>query len=254
MIRIAAISDLHISDAVPISLARQFVDLHQRADLLVVAGDLTENGTLEEAELAAGIFRHVSIPMIGVLGNHDSRAIEKPGVLEALQSSGIDFLDGTTRVLDFGMPVGFAGLTGSGGGFSEGETAMIVPGSRTRERLIRTRASEAARLDSALQSLPTQVKVVVTHYSPTTSTLGREEAARYPYLGNSELGRVIDRHRVDLAIHGHVHHGNASGRTTGGTPVQNVALTVTNGITIHHLIPRAAPYDPSDPIFRKKPA
>jgi Icc-related predicted phosphoesterase len=54
-------------------------------------------------------------------------------------------------------------------------------------------------------------------------------------LGNSILGRVIDDHRVDLVIHGHAHLGNQYGQTPGGTPVRNVAVSVTGGPVIYEM-------------------
>lgn len=48
----------------------------------------------------------------------------------------------------------------------------------------------------------------------------------YPYLGSSRLAEVVDRHGADLIVHGHAHHGSLSGKTTGGIPVHNVAITL----------------------------
>jgi len=48
----------------------------------------------------------------------------------------------------------------------------------------------------------------------------------YPYLGSSRMAEVVDRHRADLVLHGHAHHGTLDGKTTAGVPVHNVALTL----------------------------
>jgi hypothetical protein len=37
---------------------------------------------------------------------------------------------------------------------------------------------------------------------------------------------VIDRHGADLVLHGHAHHGKLEGRTRGGVPVHNVAISL----------------------------
>jgi Icc-related predicted phosphoesterase len=63
-------------------------------------------------------------------------------------------------------------------------------------------------------------------------------------LGNCELGRVIDRHAVDLVLHGHAHLGNPVGTTVGGTPVRNVAQAVTGGLVVHE-VRRHPRVDPS---------
>ena len=41
---------------------------------------------------------------------------------------------------------------------------------------------------------------------------------------------MIDRHEVDLVIHGHAHRGNTHGRTPGGTVVRNTAKNVVREI------------------------
>ena len=89
-----------------------------------------------------------------------------------------------------------------------------------------------------LQGLRSDLTVVVTHFAPTTSTLGAEPIVKYPLLGNIELAKVIDRHDVDLVIHGHAHLGNTYGATAGGTPVRNVANKVTGGPIVHNLASR----------------
>ena len=67
---------------------------------------------------------------------------------------------------------------------------------------------------------------MVMHYAPTATTLGNEPLVKYWMLGNIELARVIDRHEVDLVLHGHAHRGSRDGTTPGGIPVRNVAAPV----------------------------
>jgi Icc-related predicted phosphoesterase len=141
-------------------------------------------------------------------------------------------------VLDRGYRIGFAGVGGSGGGFWPDEGPNTLPRRACQALAIRARR-EAARLDEALTGLHADTKVVVTHFAPTISTLGREPVVKYALLGNCELGRVIDRHDVELVLHGHAHLGNAFGRTAGGTLVRNVAVGVSDGLVVHDLTPRS---------------
>ncbi|HEY2115828.1 MAG TPA: metallophosphoesterase, partial [Candidatus Angelobacter sp.] len=46
------------------------------------------------------------------------------------------------------------------------------------------------------------------------------------FLGSSRLAEVIDRHQAVVAFHGHAHHGKPEGKTIGGVPVHNVALSL----------------------------
>jgi Icc-related predicted phosphoesterase len=57
-------------------------------------------------------------------------------------------------------------------------------------------------------------------------TVRGESEQIFPYLGSSRLAEVMDRHGAVLALHGHAHHGCADGKTTGGIPVHNVALSL----------------------------
>jgi Icc-related predicted phosphoesterase len=238
MFRIAAFGDLHLRGTVPTTLVREIKAIHQRADVLVVTGDITNGGRIVEVELAAELFRLVQLPIIAVLGNHDRRSLRMRAFKQTLALSGVTVLDGTTLVLDRGLRIGFAGVGGSGGGFWPDEGPDTLSRRACQALAVRARR-EAARLDAALGGLQADVKVVVTHFAPTSSTLGREPVVKYPLLGNSELGKVIDRHDVDLVLHGHAHLGNAIGRTAGGTLVRNVAVEVCGGIVVHELVPRA---------------
>jgi Icc-related predicted phosphoesterase len=238
MFRIAAIGDLHLRGNVSTSLVREIRAVHHRADVLVVTGDITNGGRIVQVELAAELFRLAQLPIIAVLGNHDRRSLRMRAFKRTLELSGVTVLDGTTLVLDGGHRIGFAGVGGSGGGFWPDEGPDTLSRRACQALAVRARR-EAARLDAALSSLHTDVKIVVTHFAPTSTTLGREPVVKYPLLGNSELGRVIDRHDVDLVLHGHAHLGNPIGRTAGGTLVRNVAVEIAGGIIVHELIPRA---------------
>lgn len=237
--RIAAIGDLHIWGPVPRGLLAEFAALGDRADVLVVTGDITNNGMLLQAERAAELLRLASIPIVAVMGNHDRRALHRASRYRAiLEDAGVTFLDGTTYALKNGSGrLGFAGVSGSGGGFWPDEGPDTL-GRRAVQKLAVRARRDAARLDLALQSLEADLRVVVTHVAPTTSTLGREPLFKYWLLGNCEFGRVIDRHEVDLVLHGHAHLGNLVGQTSKGVPVRNVAQSVAGGIVVHELNPR----------------
>jgi len=77
-----------------------------------------------------------------------------------------------------------------------------------------------------MAQLRTPKRVVVIHYSPIAATVQGESAEIFPFLGTSRLAEVIDRHGADLVLHGHAHHGKLEGKTSGGSPVYNVAITL----------------------------
>ncbi len=237
MVRIAAVGDLHIRAEAPVGMAEELSALRDRADVLVLAGDITDGGRIPEVEVAADLLRPVGLPIVAVLGNHDRRCLRRTAFRRILESAGVTLLDGEATVLDVGERLGFAGVGGYGGGFwpDEGPT---LPHHRAAQALAVRARREAVRLDHALSLLNVSRKIVVMHYAPTTSTLGKEPPLKYWMLGNIELAHVIDRHDVELVIHGHAHLGNTYGQTAGGTPVRNVATTVTGGLIVHELVAR----------------
>lgn len=234
--RIAAVGDLHVRSPQDLKSFSWIDGLANRADMLVVAGDLTENGRVIEAEAAAELMAAAPLPVVAVLGNHDLRTLRRTAFRHALERKGVEVLEGRGTVVELanGVRVGVAGTTGCGGGFwpLEGPDALHT---RTLKRLAVRARGESQALDRALSTLDADVRVAVTHFAPTTSTLGREPLAKYWMLGNCELGVVLDRLMPDLVIHGHAHLGNPRGVTPGGLPVLNVALPVVGGVHIESL-------------------
>src|SRR3954447_6134656 len=76
-IRIAATGDLHVRASTPSNAIAAIAQLKGRADLLIVVGDLTENGRLLEAETAAEALSAAGMPVVAVLGNHDLRSLRR---------------------------------------------------------------------------------------------------------------------------------------------------------------------------------
>ncbi len=238
-IRIGAIGDLHLHDAIPSQLLDELKTVDENVDLLIIAGDITEGGRLPEGELANALLGQLSTPKIAVLGNHDRRGPRRVAFRRLIESAGVILLDGDAVIheLPNGQKIGIAGVVGYGGGFWPEEKPEIRGSGISKAVGIRARR-EAARLEVALNSLALHdlnAVIVVLHYAPTTSTLGEEPPLKYWMLGNSLLGRVIDDHEVDLVIHGHAHLGNEFGQTPGGVPVRNVAAHVTGGPVIYEV-------------------
>src|SRR5262245_21583918 len=115
VVRVAAIGDLHLSRTAPAgSLQPVVAQVAERADVLVLCGDLTDYGLPEEARaFAREVSATVKIPMVGVLGNHDYESGQQDEVRKILADSGITILDGDTTEIH---GIGFAGVKGFAGG------------------------------------------------------------------------------------------------------------------------------------------
>lgn len=237
-VRVAALGDLHARPRSGGAPSLALPDLRDRADLLLVAGDITDTGLLSELEPAIASLAGVQTPVVAVLGNHDLRTLRRTAFRRTLQQAGIAVLDGDGVVVETaaGVRVGVAGVCGCGGGFWPASGPERFPSRAMKALALRTRR-ETARLDAALTALRADADVLLalTHFAPTASTLGREPLAKYWMLGNAELGEVIDRHPVALALHGHAHLGSPDGWTAGGVAVRNVALPVVGGVAIFEL-------------------
>ncbi len=245
-VRIAALGDLHIRTSVPGHLRDDLMTLNGQVDAVMIAGDITESGRIPEVEAASRVLSSVRAPMFGVLGNHDRRGLRRTAMRRGLEAAGLVLLDGDAVVheLPDGRRLGIAGVSGTGGGFllGTGDEEPLI-GNRIRQAVAVRARREAERLRRALAMLAGQqpdVTVVVTHFSPTLSTLGDEPPLKYWMLGNSLLGEIIDEASVDLVVHGHAHIGNIAGETPGGTPVRNVAMPVAGGIVMLDVGPEQA--------------
>jgi Icc-related predicted phosphoesterase len=231
MARIVATGDLHIRTGDPGPVAPRLRAAARGADVLLIAGDITDHGRIAEAERARELLIGIEVPILAVLGNHDLRSIRRLAFRQILERPGVTVLDGSSAVIttECGLRIGFVGVPGCGGGFWPAEDPEAIHARAWNALAVRQRR-EAAKLDAALCNLVADVRIVLMHFAPTPSTLGSEPGAKYWMLGNGELGRVIDRHHVDLVIHGHAHLGSKAGRTALGTPVRNVAFPVNKDV------------------------
>ncbi|GAC1431677.1 MAG: metallophosphoesterase [Terriglobales bacterium] len=219
--RIAATADLHFTPQKYTILKDQLNKVRDEADVLVLAGDLTNYGKPSEMEPLLNALVRLRIPIIAVLGNHDFESGQESELIRLMTAGGVKVLDGSAYERD---GVGFAGTKGFIGGFGRGVlTAFGEPEIKT---FVRASIDEALKLERAMSQLRTKKRVVVLHYAPIAATVEGEAPEIYPFLGTSRLAEVIDRHRADLVVHGHAHNGKPDGRTTAGVPVHNVAITL----------------------------
>jgi Icc-related predicted phosphoesterase len=225
MIRIAAVGDVHVDSDVLGRFRPALEELPDRADVLLVAGDLTRHGTVEEARCFATEFGGLGVPVVTVLGNHDHQSDQQSRIIDLLTASDITVLEGDATVLELhGKRLGIAGVKGFGGGFA-GACASNF-GEREMKDFVNTTEVIAERLQDALLSVEADALVALTHYAPVPDTLLGEPLEIYAFLGCYQLGRAIDAAPTTLALHGHAHHGSERGRTPGGVPVRNVAHPV----------------------------
>jgi len=222
--RIAATADIHFSPQSYDRIREPLAHVRDEADVLVIAGDLTNYGKPEEMHSLLNALVRLRIPIIAVLGNHDYESGQEQELIKLMSTEGIKVLDGSSYERD---GIGFAGTKGFLGGFGRG--VLTAFGEREVKAFVQAGLDETLKLERALSMLRTPKTVIVTHYAPIPDTVQGEPPEIWPYMGSSRFSEVIDRHQASIAFHGHAHHGKLAGKTTGGVQVYNVALSLLMG-------------------------
>ena len=225
-VRIAATADIHLGrDGDEQRWAEAFAGLRGRADLVLLAGDLTTRGEPEQGAMVAAAVQGLDVPVLAVLGNHDWHVDRRAELVAALREGGIDVLEREHRVLALnGTEVGIAGTKGFGGGFGGAHLADV--GEPVMRRVYAEAIAEADALGAGLRAIARcQFRIALLHYAPIEATLHGERAELWPFLGTDRLAAPLREHRPNLVLHGHAHAGTFAGRL-GDVPVYNVSVPV----------------------------
>jgi Icc-related predicted phosphoesterase len=225
LVRIAAAGDVHAREGMEDQLRASFGALRGRADLVLLAGDLTTCGDPKEARVLAEACSGLDLPILAVLGNHDWHLDRADEISAVLSDAGIVVLDrAATEIQAAGLRIGVVGAKGFVGGF---------PGSHLPDfgepalRMVYAEATaEVNGIARGLQEISTcEVRIVLLHYSPTEETLVGEPEGIWAFLGTDRMAAPIREHEPDLVLHGHAHVGTLEG-SIGQVPVYNVSIPV----------------------------
>jgi len=224
-LRVAATGDIHCRDSNREAVVESFAQLGDDVDLVLVAGDLTSHGRLDEAEILCEAAAATEAPVYAVLGNHDWHADEGEAILERLNDGGIHMLDRQAAVCEAaGVEVGIVGVKGFVGGFAPRHLPDF--GEASLRAVYHEATEEVEALDRGLHEVATcPVRIVLLHYAPIGETLEGEPREIWVFLGSDRLAAPILEHGPDLVLHGHAHAGSPDG-SIGETPVHNVSQPV----------------------------
>lgn len=213
MIKIIAVSDIHGAyESVQRILSKEL-----RFDVLIIAGDLTTNGSPREAEDALKLFHQFDKPIVSVAGNMD------PVTLEPTFESMSSYVDGRGIIID---EAGFFGVSGSP------FTPMNTP-HELSEETIKERAEDGWR-DVA----PARWKIFIPHAPPHNTTVDRLLSATH--VGSKAIRTFIEQHHPDVVVCGHIHEARGQD-TIGSSEIVNcgpaakgyyVVITIENQITV----------------------
>ena len=223
-IRVAAAGDIHAGSNERDRVLEAFRRVEEQADLILLAGDLTQHGQVDEVCVVADACRDL----------HDtgSRRARQPRL--AVRPAGRSLASarggGRRRARALAhdpagqrVSVGIAGVKGFVGGFGQQWANFGEP--LFREAYAET-TKDVDGLERGLAAIePCAVRIALLHYSPVEATLVGEPERLWLVLGADRLAGPIRQHRPQLVVHGHAHNGSFEGEIDG-VPVYNVAVHV----------------------------
>ena len=238
-IRVAAAGDIHAGTGDGDRVREAFARIEDQADLVLLAGDLTRHGQVDEICVVADACRGLAVPVVAVLGNHDWHSDRPADLVRALGEAGVVVLERTHTILPIaGASVGIVGVKGFVGGFGSQWANFGEP-------LFREAYAETTR---DVEGLETGLRAIDGAGSGSRSSTTRRAPTRWsasPSACGSSSARIglrgpIREHRPHLVLHGHAHHGSFEG-SVDGVPVYNVAVHVMGReFWVFDLAPEAA--------------
>ncbi|HET9596614.1 MAG TPA: metallophosphoesterase [Anaeromyxobacteraceae bacterium] len=218
--RLAALADLHCRADQHGRFREMARAVNGEAEGLVLCGDLTDHGLVEEAKTLAEALALLRVPCAAVLGNHDYEGGQPREIVRLLREAQVSVLDGDYAIFD--KRLGVAGAKGFGCGFDRGTLQAF--GEPAIKAFVQEAVNETLKLEAALGQIDTPHRVVIMHYAPIAATTEGEVPELRPFLGTSRLAVPVDAFGAQAIFHGHAHHGTLEGRTARGIPVYNVAM------------------------------
>ena len=222
-IRVAAAGDVHCDEENRDEIARALGQVEGAVDAILLAGDLTTYGELEQAQLLAELLRPLETPAYAVLGNHDWHCGQVEQIAAALADAGVRMVDRghATQNVD-GATLGIAGAKGFVGGFPD--SALPDFGEPLLRKVYAETTAEVEALAVGLAAIADcDHRIALLHYAPTDTTLEGEPRGIFAFLGSDRLAAPLLEHHPDLVLHGHAHVGAFQG-AVGDVPVYNVAV------------------------------
>lgn len=222
-IRVAAAGDVHCDEVNRDEIERAFARIEGEVDAILLAGDLTTYGELEQGELLAEICVPLETPIYAVLGNHDWHCNQAGELMAALGTAGVGMIDRGHAIQELdGVSLGIAGAKGFVGGFPD--SALPDFGEPLLRQVYAETTAEVEALEAGLAAIGgCDYRIALLHYAPTASTLEGEPRGIYAFLGSDRLAAPIVEHHPHLALHGHAHVGAFQG-AVGDVPVYNVSV------------------------------
>ncbi len=175
--KIIAITDIHGN----YKKAEEII-LYEKPDILIIGGDLTNVGSIKEAELAIQKFQKYTAEMLSIAGNMDL-----PGHDTLFDQHGIS-INGNGKIIN---GIGFFGV--SGAPLSPLNTPYEIEEKSVSEILIK----------GFKKIKDTKIKILVSHAPPYGTELDVIHSGRH--VGSTAVKNFIEAHDINVLICGHIH-------------------------------------------------
>ena len=230
---IGALGDVHGKKNLP--LVENDARRLESCDLLLLAGDLTENNDVDEYGLVISRLRELTdAELVAVFGNEEYDEQHE----EYRKRYPVTFLEEERKDLELdGVKVRIVGSTGSLDRPTWWQRTHM-PGAWERYR------DRVGEISGLLVRDEAEVLVLLTHYAPTYATLEGERESAFPEMGSLALEKVVIERRPDLALHAHAHKGKATAKlaraqrsledfseTSSEVAVSNVSMPARGKVT-----------------------
>ncbi|MFX1540211.1 MAG: metallophosphoesterase [Promethearchaeota archaeon] len=223
-LRIAATSDIHWPQYQGLFI-QSLRQLRKKPDLFLIAGDLVNRGNARGISPIIKKFAEAKLecPVVSCFGNDDYDTIKD--TLRTTAGDTIIFLD--DELAYFTIRGTEVAIIGSRGVLDQPTFWQ----SRNIQGIREHYTKRVVTLDSLLKKAKTKTPytILLTHYTPTFSTLKGETQRTFAQMGSKRVEELLVKHSIPLAIHGHAHRGVRKIKVAS-TQIYNVALPLNRRI------------------------
>lgn len=197
-----------------------YISGEKKCNLFLIAGDIIDRGRVEELERIVEELEKLECEVVACFGNNEYEELEDE---VKRRCPNIRFLNDEKLVLEVeNVAVGIVGSRGVLDKPTRWQSENI-PG-------IREKYSRRVKLiERELNSLKTDLKILLIHYPPTYKILKGENPRIYPQMGSAVMEKTLLKTNVDLVVTGHTHRGLKKA-VVGRVFIYNVSLPVNESI------------------------
>ena len=191
--RIIAVGDLHEN----VDFNELIIEEIKRADLVIITGDLTQYGGVEEARKVTDFIAAVNRNLLAQPGNLDAPEVDSY------------FSDREISIHGKGKVIENIGIFGVGG---SNKTPFSTPNELTEERITDLLIKGYKEVNNA------GIKIMVPHMPPFNTSV--DITGKDLHVGSASVRNFIEQYQPDLCITGHIHESAGEDRI-GSTDILN---------------------------------